>query len=116
MAALTMRCLSRREAPVNFGECIHVAALCAGEDHCIDGLVESCRRFQSASHCWKGRGSAAERAGFRRGDIVLSIGGVEIRNPDDFRQAVRRARNDREIALEAARGRARYRLSLPLEE
>lgn len=62
------------------------------------------------------RGSAAERAGFRRGDIVLSIGGVELRSPDDFRKAVRQARNDREIALEAARGRARYRLSLPLEE
>jgi serine protease Do len=62
------------------------------------------------------RASAAARAGFRRGDLVLTIGGAEIRSPDDFRKAVRKARGVREIALEAARGRARYRLSLPLEE
>lgn len=60
--------------------------------------------------------SAAARAGIRRGDLVLVLAGAEIRSPDDFRQAVRRTRGTSEVVLEVARGRARYRLSLPLEE
>jgi serine protease Do len=62
------------------------------------------------------RGSVAARAGIRVGDVVLSLGGGEIRSPDDFRQAIRKARGNAEVVLEVARGRAGYRLSLPLED
>jgi serine protease Do len=60
--------------------------------------------------------SVAARAGIRRGDLVLTLAGAEIGSPDDFRQAIRRVRGTAEVALEVARDRARYRLTLPLEE
>jgi S1-C subfamily serine protease len=62
------------------------------------------------------RASVAARAGLRSGDLVLALAGTAIRSPDDFRQAIRRARGGPEVALDVARGPSRYRLSLPLEE
>jgi len=62
------------------------------------------------------KASVADRAGIRRGDLVLALAGAAIRSPDDFRQAVRRARANGQVDLQVARGRTRYQLSLPLEE
>jgi serine protease Do len=62
------------------------------------------------------RASSAARAGIRPGDVVLVLAGTEIGSPDDFREALRKVRGSAEAALDVARGRARYRLTLPLEE
>ena len=62
------------------------------------------------------RRSVAARAGIAAGDVLLSLGGVEIASPDDYRNAIRKLRRDREAILLLGRGRARYRVRLPLEE
>ncbi len=60
------------------------------------------------------RGSHADRAGVRPGDLLLGIDGTAIDSTDAYRRAVAALRSASEAQLDVQRGRARYRLSLPV--
>jgi serine protease Do len=53
------------------------------------------------------RGSMAERAGLRRGDLVLSVNSAEVDTLKDFRKTVAQARKSGQAVILAQRG---YRL------
>jgi serine protease Do len=61
------------------------------------------------------RGSHADRAGIRPGDLLLGIDGAAIASQDDFRRAVGGVRGSSEARVDVQRGRAQYRLALPVE-
>lgn len=61
------------------------------------------------------RRSHADRAGVRPGDLLLSIDGSVLDSPSAFRSAVSALRGSSEAQVVVARGRAQYRLTLPLD-
>lgn len=61
------------------------------------------------------RGSRADLAGIRPGDLLLALGGTATDSSTAFRQSITALRGTREAQLVIQRGRAQYRLTLPLE-
>jgi serine protease Do len=61
------------------------------------------------------RGSHADRAGVRPGDLLIALNGAATESTTTFRQAVTALRGAAEAQLAIQRGRAQYRLTLPLE-
>jgi len=61
------------------------------------------------------RGSHADRAGIRPGDLLIAVNGTATDSVSAFRQAVSALRGAAEAQLAIQRGRAQYRLTLPLE-
>lgn len=49
------------------------------------------------------RGSSADRAGIKAGDVLVKVGGVMIRDVDDLREAVDDARAGKEVACDVIR-------------
>jgi serine protease Do len=61
------------------------------------------------------RGSHADRAGIRPGDLLIAVNGAATESVSGFRQAVTALRGAAEAQLAIQRGRAQYRLTLPVE-
>ena len=61
------------------------------------------------------RGSHADRAGIRPGDLLIAVNGAATESVTAFRQAVTALRGAAEAQLAIQRGRAQYRLTLPIE-
>jgi S1-C subfamily serine protease len=61
------------------------------------------------------RGSHADRAGIRPGDLLIAVNGTATDSVTSFRNAVTGLRGAGEAQLAIQRGRAQYRLTLPLE-
>jgi serine protease Do len=49
-------------------------------------------------------GTAAEDAGLQRGDVIVSVNGQTVEDPDDFKQAVEKARADGMVRLRVRNG------------
>lgn len=60
--------------------------------------------------------SHADRAGIRAGDTLLAIENISTGSGDDFRRAIAALRREDQARIAVQRGRAAYRLTLPLEE
>jgi serine protease Do len=61
------------------------------------------------------RGSHADRAGIRPGDLLIALDGNATDSETAFRHAVLALREASDVQLAIQRGRARYRLTLPLD-
>jgi S1-C subfamily serine protease len=61
-------------------------------------------------------GSAADRAGLKAGDIVLSLDGQSITGADDLIRALTGERIGRSVAFDVLRGTERLTISLVPEE
>ncbi|MCG3173563.1 MAG: Periplasmic pH-dependent serine endoprotease DegQ [Myxococcota bacterium] len=61
-------------------------------------------------------GSAAARIGMKAGDVLLKLGGRELRSPDDFLAAMMRLNSQNAAPVLLRRGARVYYLTLPLEE
>jgi Do/DeqQ family serine protease len=61
------------------------------------------------------RGSAADRAGIRPGDLLVALNGVATESVGAFRRAVSSLRGAAEAQLAIQRGPAQYRLTLPVD-
>lgn len=61
------------------------------------------------------RGSPADRAGIRPGDLLVALGSTATDSLEAFRRAVGSLRGASEAQLVIQRGRAQYRLTLPTE-
>ncbi|HEY8514168.1 MAG TPA: trypsin-like peptidase domain-containing protein [Candidatus Binatia bacterium] len=61
------------------------------------------------------RNSHADRAGIRPGDLLIALGDTATDSAAAYRRAVSRLRNESEAQIAVQRGRAQYRLTLPLE-
>ena len=61
-------------------------------------------------------GSAADRAGLKAGDIVLSLDGQTITGADDLIRALTGERIGRSVAFDVLRGTERLTISLVPEE
>ena len=61
------------------------------------------------------RGSAADRAGIRPGDLLVALGGVVTESVGAYRHAVSALRGAADVQLAIQRGPAQYRLTLPIE-
>jgi len=62
------------------------------------------------------KGSAAEKAGLKEGDVVLSYQGEKVWSAGQLRRLVRETPPGRHVSLEVSRGGAVQRLSATLEE
>jgi serine protease Do len=61
------------------------------------------------------KGSAAEKAGLKEDDVILSYQGDRVGSAAQLRRLVRETPNGRRVAIEASRGGALQRLSATLE-
>ncbi|MEW6269870.1 MAG: trypsin-like peptidase domain-containing protein [Thermodesulfobacteriota bacterium] len=61
------------------------------------------------------RNSHADRAGIRPGDLLIALGGTATDSTSAYRRAVSALRGESETQVAVQRGRAHYRLTLPLE-
>jgi Do/DeqQ family serine protease len=61
------------------------------------------------------RGSHADRAGIRPGDLLLALNGTVTDSEVAFRRTVTALRGSSEVQLAIQRGRAQYRLTLPVD-
>jgi Do/DeqQ family serine protease len=61
------------------------------------------------------RGSHADRAGIRPGDLLIALDGAATDSASAYRRAVSALRGAGEAQLAVQRGRAQYRLTLPLD-
>ena len=59
------------------------------------------------------RGAAA-RAGLETGDVLVSVNGTEVREPQDVNKVIARDHNRSTLWMEVARGRFAYTLTFPL--
>ncbi len=80
------------------------------------GLRVSSARSGGVSISEVRRGSPAARAGVRSGDLLLAVDGAELDSPAAFREAVRGLRGASQAEIVVQRGRAQYRLALPVGE
>jgi S1-C subfamily serine protease len=62
------------------------------------------------------KGSAAEKAGLKEGDVILSYQGERVLSAAQLRRLVRETPAGRKVAIEASRGGASQRLSASLEK
>src|SRR5712691_909529 len=62
------------------------------------------------------KGSAAEKAGLKDGDVVLSFQGEKVWSAGQLRRMVRETPPGRHVSLEVSRGGAVQRLAATLEE
>jgi serine protease Do len=60
------------------------------------------------------RGAAA-RAGLETGDVLFSVNGTEVRDPEDVNKVIARDHNRSTLLMEVARGRFAYTLTFPLD-
>ncbi len=61
-------------------------------------------------------GSAAERAGIHQGDVITSLGGTPVNDPNSFRNAVARTKPNTQIQLTVLRGGREQQISATLGE
>jgi S1-C subfamily serine protease len=61
-------------------------------------------------------GSAAERAGLKRGDVITSLNGVEVNDPNVFRNQVAGTPPGTEVTLNVLRGGREQQLRATLDE
>jgi S1-C subfamily serine protease len=58
----------------------------------------------------------ASKAGLKTGDVITEVNGKRIDNPEDLREAVRRAGVGKELTVKVARGKGTKELHATLEE
>jgi serine protease Do len=57
-------------------------------------------------------GSVAQEAGLREGDVILEVNRQKIRNEDDYRKAMGKAKPDKGVLLLVGRGNSTFFVSL----
>lgn len=62
------------------------------------------------------RDSSAERAGIRQDDLILSVNGANVSDPDEFEERVRRLRPGEDLDLVVRRGRSIVSIRLEAEK
>jgi S1-C subfamily serine protease len=60
------------------------------------------------------RGSPSEHIGIQRGDVILGINGLALRNKDDLRKAMLNLRSRDRALVVVLRGSGRYYVTIPL--
>ncbi|MGQ9592263.1 MAG: S1C family serine protease, partial [Planctomycetota bacterium] len=68
----------------------------------------------SVGDVWKG--SAAEKAGLRPNDVIVSVDGKEVRGPDDFIKRLAKKAPGESVKIEAIQGGARKSFEVALGE
>lgn len=62
------------------------------------------------------KGSAAEKAGFKAGDVITKVGDRRISNPRDISNALREAPSGKPLAITITRDRKEMTLNIPIED
>ena len=62
------------------------------------------------------KGSAAEKAGFKAGDVITKVGDRKISNPRDISSALRAAPSGKPLPVTVTRDKKEMTLNVPIED